>query len=545
MTSSCQHPPDLSRTHDLFKYTSGRWVYNESQRFEERERTFDTAELQRLAAEAVARKADNVLSINKLGEGAANRAFVIRFRDGFKLVARIPYPVTEPRQLVVASEAATMAFLRSKGIPVPDIYGYSASADNSAQTEYIFMEYSPGRNLGTLWADMNEHHRLRFVRSLVALESRIFNLRLPASGSLYFSRDLTTASTKVAVESDESRSSAPFYVGPSTSLPFWYGKRNQLDVDRGPFTEVEAVLNAGAKKEIQYLARYGRPLFPFNRMQRETFNLEKQLPSVHLDSLQKYLQISSALIPEESRELIRPVIRHPDLRPSNIFVSDNYEIVSLIDWQNATALPLFLHSGIPDDLDNSLDPISSSLELPRLPDDLAALDEDSRLEQLELFRKRHLHYRYMIETSANNPAHYEALTLPFSVGRRKVYDLASAPWQGDNIPLRSSLIFIKQQWAQIAARPDVPCPVTFAEEEEQECFRLDELEREAAEQLRGSMEMLGLGPEGWVSNDNYEAVKEAIARMKDMCLEQAETEFEKVAVRDHWVYDDMDEEEYL
>lgn len=277
-------------------------------------------------------------------------------------------------------------------------------------------------------------------------------------------------------------------------------------------------------------------------MLREIFDLEKQRPSVHLDSLRKYLQISSRLIPD-GEELVRPVIRHPDLRPSNIFVSDDYEITSLIDWQSATILPLFLQSGIPDDLDNSGS--TSCPETPRLASNISVLDDDSRREQIEYFNKQQLHHLYLVETSKHNPTHYEALTIPFAIGRRKVYDLASAPWQGDNIPLRSSLIFLKQQWSQLSAKPGVPCPITFDEEEERDCFRLDELEREAVEQLQSSMETLGLGPEGWISNENYDAAKEAIARMKEMCLEQAETEFERVAIRDHWVYDDMSEEEYL
>ncbi|USW54061.1 Putative aminoglycoside phosphotransferase, protein kinase-like domain superfamily [Septoria linicola] len=544
MNNSSPRQPDPSSAHDLFEYTSGRWVYNERKRFGERERVFNVAELQRMAAEAVGRKAEDVVSMSKLGEGAANRAFVICFRDKFKLVARIPYPVTEPCQQVVASEAATMAFLRSKDIPVPEIYGYSASAKNPAQTEYIFMEFSPGRNLGSLWPDMNEHDRLRFMKSLVRLESRLFNLDLPASGSLYFVRDLDAASEGLPVTSTEHSTSASFYIGPSTSLSLWYGKRKQLDIDRGPYTETEAVLKAGAEKEISYLEHFGRPLFPFDRMRRETFNLEKQLPSIHLDSLRKYLRISSDLIPKGCRELTQPIVRHPDLRPSNIFVSDDYEITSMIDWQNATALPMFLQSGIPDDLDNSLDPVSSSQETPRLPDHLSTLGEEISSEELAVFEKRQLHYFYMKETSNINPKHYEALTYPFSAGRRKVYDLASSPWQGDNVPLRSSLIFTKQHWHQIVANPDLPCPISFSADEEQESLRLDDLEREAAEQLKGSMEMLGLGPEGWVANDNYEGAKEAITRMKEICLEQAETEIERRAVRDHWVYDDMDEDEY-
>lgn len=54
--------------------------------------------------------------------------------------------------------------------------------------------------------------------------------------------------------------------------------------------------------------------------------------------------------------------------------------------------------------------------------------------------------------------------------------------------------------------------------------------------------MLGLGPEGWVSHENYEAAQAAIATMKAMCLE---SEFERTAVRVHWAFDDLDEDVYL
>jgi hypothetical protein len=42
-------------------------------------------------------------------------------------------------------------------------------------------------------------------------------------------------------------------------------------------------------------------------------------------------------------------------------------------------------------------------------------------------------------------------------------------------------MFLVRQRAQITARSDVPCPISFTLEEEQECLRLDELEQEAAE----------------------------------------------------------------
>jgi hypothetical protein len=225
-----------------------------------------------------------------------------------------------------------------------------------------------------------------------------------------------------------------------------------------------------------------------DRMRREAFNLEKQPPSVHLDSLQKFLQISKHLVPQGDSNLSRPTIRHPDLRPSNIFVSDDFEITSLIDWQHSTILPLFLQSGIPDDLDNSRDSVSRALETPALPCDIAELNEDEEARQLQIFAKRQLHHLYMTETADKNPRHFDALSYPFSIGRRKIFQLSSAPWQGDDISLRSSLVFVKHEWQHIrAGAPSdtiTPCPITCERDgEEHECLRLDKLERGAEEQL--------------------------------------------------------------
>jgi hypothetical protein len=192
-----------------------------------------------------------------------------------------------------------------------------------------------------------------------------------------------------------------------------------------------------------------------------------------------------------------------------------------------------------------MDSASRAMETPALPQAIVELDEADQMQHLELFAKRQVHHSYMTETAKNNPLHFEALTLPFSIGRRKIFQLSSAPWQGDNIPLRSSLVFVKQNWNTICASSSTPCPIAFTEEEEREYLRLDELEQHAEEQLRASEAMLGLGPEGWVSHENYEPVQAAIARMKAMCLDQAESEVERTVVKDHWVYDDMDEDRYL
>ncbi|KAJ5117871.1 hypothetical protein N7526_010894 [Penicillium atrosanguineum] len=224
--------PEMPEPCDLFDYTSGRWIYNDNLRQRERRRVFNISELKRLAALAVQQKKADVIEFKKLAEGGFNRSFLITMRDGYQFVARIPYPATEPKYLVVASEVATLDFLRAHGIPVPKVFDYSAVADNSAGTEYIFLEYVQGKNLGDVWYSLSELERRELVARIVQLEYRLFSLRFPASGSLYYCNDLPDNYPRVNFPSPES--TQRFCIGPDTSLRLWYGKRLNLSVERGP-----------------------------------------------------------------------------------------------------------------------------------------------------------------------------------------------------------------------------------------------------------------------------------------------------------------------
>jgi hypothetical protein len=155
-------------------------------------------------------------------------------RDGFQMVARIPYPMTEPKHLLVASEVATMDYLRSHGIPTPEIHGYSTSSRNPAGAEYIFMEFNRGINLGDIWFELSETARTSVVRRLVKLESRLFSLTFPASGSLYYTRDLDVATDRIEMTSERPSKNGPFCIRPDTTLALWYGNRLALDTFRGP-----------------------------------------------------------------------------------------------------------------------------------------------------------------------------------------------------------------------------------------------------------------------------------------------------------------------
>ncbi|KAL2859469.1 kinase-like domain-containing protein [Aspergillus pseudodeflectus] len=529
---------------DLFEYTSGRWMYNDALRHAERRRTFNVPELKRLAAQSVQHREEDVVDLVKLAEGGFNRSFLITLQNGRQLVARIPYPVTEPKALMIASEVATMDFVRSHGIPVPKIFDYSVTEDNAAGTEYIFMEYVQDINLGHIWFTLTWKQREKIVTSLVELESRLFALQFPASGSLFYSRDLADDIPRVPLQQQDPDTGKDFCIGPDMSLGMWYGRRLGLSVDRGPYNDSLSALTAGAKKEIAYLTKYGRPIQPLQRLRRELYDYKEQSHLEHLATLNTFLQAAPHLIPNGNPTLQRPVVRHPDLQPNNVFVTPDLEISSVIDWQHASILPLFLQCGILNSLQNYGDPVSETLQVPAVPnfDDLG---EEDQYHEVELFRKRHLHYLYFAKTAALNRTHHEALSYPLSILRRRLFRHASEPWEGDNITLKADLARMSRDWTKLDIYETVPYPKTYSEEESAEYLRLDHAQVEADEQLQTCQDIVGVGSEGWVPLENYNEAKQRERKLKTDALEAVESEEERMRLEQNWIFDDFPEDEYL
>ena len=223
---------------------------NNELRLAERRREFDVDELCRLAAQSVGRSSRDINTFVKLAEGGFNRTFLVTMHDGLEMIARIPYPVTDPKFYAIASEVATMRFLRSSGLPVPEVYDYSPSSDNAAKTEYIFMEFVRGTKLSDVWMELGEPDIASVLRQLVQLESRVMSIPFTAGGSLYYTNDLEKASGKTGVLLDDER----FCVGPDVRLHMWYGRRSQLDVDRGPctpFSTCSLIKLSGTKRDYR------------------------------------------------------------------------------------------------------------------------------------------------------------------------------------------------------------------------------------------------------------------------------------------------------
>jgi aminoglycoside phosphotransferase (APT) family kinase protein len=103
----------------------------------------------------------------KLAEGGFNRVFFYHHPWGLRDGSPHPVPRHGPQRFhTIARELATMCFLRSSGLPVPDVYDYSASPDNAGKTEYIFMEFMRGTKLSGVWQELEEPDIVSVLRQL-------------------------------------------------------------------------------------------------------------------------------------------------------------------------------------------------------------------------------------------------------------------------------------------------------------------------------------------------------------------------------------------
>ncbi|KAK8181378.1 hypothetical protein BC567DRAFT_255439 [Phyllosticta citribraziliensis] len=465
-------------------------------------------------------------------------------RDGFKFIGRIPYPMLEPHGLATASEVATMDFLRLHGLPVPQVFDYSATPNNAAGTEFVFMEFVPGQPLGDLTSDLvPQEARLEIVKQLVELESRIFSLRFPASGSLYYSKDIEHG---VAVDYHNPLAKGSFCVGPDTDMDLWWGRRSDLAVDCGPYLDNDAIVSAGARKEIAYLKEFARPVHPYFRGNKEFYDCQKQDPKMHRKLLEKYLQIVPHLIPKDSST--RPVLRHRNLALENIMISLPHNITSLINWQNCSIRPLFLQSGIPELFHESEWLEADCLNEPSLPADFQNLDKAKQARQQHIFEQRQIHYTYITATEKANAEHMSIMKIPGSDVRRKLCLIAGHPWYGDSFPLKLSLIHLGRVWDRLQDKKVDAVkvlPFQWTEEEWQAAFAVFKERLDAQKAFALTRQIIGLeDPDGEVPPDKYEEVKACADGFKAAMLAAEDSKEEKRIVEECWYFEDFNEEEY-
>ncbi|EFR01039.1 serine/threonine protein kinase [Nannizzia gypsea CBS 118893] len=522
--------------HSFYNYTSGRWLYNEGKRFHERHLFFDVDKLLDIIAKSVNQSSQNVVRLAKIAEGGSYRVFEATFKNGQEVIARLPYPSTLPHTYGVASEVATIEYLRLQGIPIPKVLAWNSSS-NPLGAEYVVMEKAKGGELETAWYSIGFDERKTVVKKLVAIESHLFKIKLPAFGSLYHTDSLPHGTDMVVLPDNNA-----FCVGPSVELLWWYHKREELKTNRGPWKSPAELLKSIGLREIQWLRLFGEPRYPREALYRELYDNKKVNPEVQIRNLEDFLSVAPYIIPSQEF-LNEPTIRHPDLSPNNIFMTETGEISSIIDWERTSILPLFIQAKIPKHFQNYGDEDSENFNYPELRKDFDSLADDEKELEQEIYRKRQTHYYYLGFTSRYNENHFRAMASYSGVMRSRPYDVANRPWEGDSTTLKATLINMASYWPGIASADmkDTQYPLQYSPEEAKKCLDIDAEQKTANSQMQNIRDAVGINVDGWVPNEMYEEATERMANIKAHMLEISETEEDREDLLQNWPFQDHEE----
>ena len=100
---------DWNENQDFFRYTAGRFLFDEIKQMTCRRVQFDMNELVHIATSSTASR--SCMAVRKLPEGQYSKAFLLTMDDGKRVIAKVPNPNAGRPHYTTASEVATMDFV--------------------------------------------------------------------------------------------------------------------------------------------------------------------------------------------------------------------------------------------------------------------------------------------------------------------------------------------------------------------------------------------------------------------------------------------------
>jgi len=131
---------DWNQNQDFFRYTAGRFLFEEKNQMACRYVKFDMNELVHIAASSIASK--SCVAVRKLPEGQYSKAFLLTMDDGKRVIAKVPNPNAGRPHYTTASEVATLDFVSI--FPCYRIKGLTLSLRLGRFSNYLHPRYTHG-----------------------------------------------------------------------------------------------------------------------------------------------------------------------------------------------------------------------------------------------------------------------------------------------------------------------------------------------------------------------------------------------------------------
>lgn len=299
--------------------------------------------------------------------GSYNVVYIIEFNDKKKFVFRVPIDtnnghLSDTAKRSMISQVGTMQFIRrNTTIPLPEIYAFNTSMDDTIGTPYVAMSFIEGEPVYSVWFDdvgptTREERRQRILRSIARAMVQLEAFSFDKIGSLVF----TDASTTVGV------AIGPCYGWTAKhSTPSDYSKQHRLaphiTQDDGNKLCTKCGISTGSRIISGVpLVKSDEQFFCFEGV-KQNLCLEEIGP---FESSKEYLTAvirvlggdSNLPIPQATRTVLQAIIdcltspaqdsetetfvlAPPDFNSQNVMVDEKGNVTGFIDWDNVHTVP--------------------------------------------------------------------------------------------------------------------------------------------------------------------------------------------------------------
>ncbi|KAL2012719.1 hypothetical protein VTN00DRAFT_244 [Thermoascus crustaceus] len=272
--------------------------------------------------------------------GSFHVLYLLEFWDGIRWLLKVPATgyrgrFDENAARSLTSEALTMRLLkRETTIPVPEVYHFDATLDNSLCVPFILMEYIAGVPLYECWFNRTipkrllERRRLQTLKDLTMAMTQLNQFTFSRGGSPLFDKDGNLSG-----------------VGPLKMIDYQarLDRFKTDDASEGPaiFCEVEP-FNSPKSFLLCMLNRRDSPSDAYSQ------------------GLYRFLRLLIDWIPQPACKAGQEfVLSHPDFDIQNVIVTEDGRLRGLVDWDGVAMVPRCLgNQRYPSWLTRDLDPVA-------------------------------------------------------------------------------------------------------------------------------------------------------------------------------------------
>ncbi|KAH3918533.1 hypothetical protein HBI56_134730 [Parastagonospora nodorum] len=273
------------------------------------------------------------------------------------------------RHLKLENEVPDVSFFAE----VPTVFAHDDDLHSELGFEWILMERVEAQSLHEVWQEMSWLKKGLLVMQVADFMAQLFRIELFSIGSLRLSDP--------EQRGKESLNDAHnFVVGETVLPPFFKNDNIKLDISRGPFTSTQDYIHARIQLAQHFASR---------------LDLTDEDDLEHYEDIQTVLSgirtIAPHLMPASHEQTI---LSNREISSSNILVSPDGSLVSIVDWECVAFAPLFQAKQIPQLLKGQV--------LNDVPDHESSPDA-LYLERIEAYQKTRLREFFFEEMQRVEP----------------------------------------------------------------------------------------------------------------------------------------------